>query len=310
MTQTRAAPLYLGLDGGGTQTRWALCDAVGSVLASGAVEAIATLRMTEADAAGSALATLHKLASQLNGAQVAAVVAGMSGIGSGDEPAALVLRDLVAQALGVPPEVVQVSNDMVVAYADAFAPGAGYLIYAGTGSIAAFVDENGQLHRAGGRGGILDDGGSGYWIAREALRHIWRLEDERPGAWQDSPLAVRVFAHLGGSDWALTRAFVYAGHRGAMGELALAVAAAAGEDLVARQILHRAGEELARLARAMVTRFGPRPLALGGRVSLLHPSVMQSLRSHLPPAQELRVASTLAQVAAARLAARASKVNP
>ncbi len=43
-------------------------------------------------------------------------------------------------------------------------------VHAGTGSIAGFVDRTAQFHRAGGRGGILDDGGSGYWITVEALR--------------------------------------------------------------------------------------------------------------------------------------------
>jgi hypothetical protein len=69
---------------------------------------------------------------------------------------------------------ISMRNDVEIAYLDSFAPGEGYLVYAGTGSIAAWIDADGQFHRAGGRGVTLDDGGGGFWIAREAMRHIWR----------------------------------------------------------------------------------------------------------------------------------------
>jgi glucosamine kinase len=125
---------------------------------------------------------------------------------------------------------VTIVTDIEVAYLDVFAPGEGYLVYAGTGSIAAFIDARQQFHRVGGRGGLLDDGGSGFWIAREALRHIWRTEDEQPGSWRKSAMAREVLEHVGGSDWTHTRQFIYGVERGEMGKLALAVAAAAGTD--------------------------------------------------------------------------------
>ena len=40
----------------------------------------------------------------------------------------------------------------------------------------------------------VDDAGGGYWIGREALRRLWRREDEQPGAWRESALARRLFA--------------------------------------------------------------------------------------------------------------------
>jgi glucosamine kinase len=144
---------------------------------------------------------------------------------------------------------------MEIAYRASFAPGEGYLVYAGTGSIGAFIDAAGQFHRAGGRGVVLDDGGGGFWIAREALRHIWRLEDEMPGAWQASPMARAVFDYVGGADWADSRQFIYGQERGAVGKLALAVAATADQDPAAT-ILRAAGRELARLALALTKRFG------------------------------------------------------
>src|SRR6185503_3419505 len=99
-------------------------------------------------------------------------------------------------------------------YLGVFAPGEGHLVYAGTGSVGAHIGADGTFHRAGGRGFILDDAGSGFWIACQALRHIWREEDSRPRAWEASPMAREILGMLGGSDWAHTREAVYGNDRG------------------------------------------------------------------------------------------------
>jgi N-acetylglucosamine kinase-like BadF-type ATPase len=91
-------------------------------------------------------------------------------------------------------------------------------------------------------------------------------------------MARAVFAQIGGSDWSLSRQFIYGQDRGAIGQLALAVAASADADPVARNILERAGSELARIALALVGRYGARPIALGGRAAHLHPLIAQSMR--------------------------------
>jgi N-acetylglucosamine kinase-like BadF-type ATPase len=150
---------------------------------------------------------------------------------------------------------------------------------------------------------VLDDGGGGFWIAREALRHIWRIEDEAPGAWQDSAMARAVFDQIGGSDWALSRQFIYGQERGAFGQLALAVAASADADPAASAILRGAGNELARLALALKGRFGPRPVALSGRAATLHPLIAATMGAALPPDLPLLLAGSEAHLAAARAAA-------
>ncbi len=158
------------------------------------------------------------------------------------------------------------------------------------------------MHRAGGRGVVLDDGGGGFWIAREALRRVWRAEDEGPGRWRESPLAIALFEQVGGSDWGDSRDFIYGRDRGEMGRLALAVARAAGQDPAAREILVEAGRELARLALAMVRRHGPRPVALTGRAAQLHPLIAESMRASLPPDIRLELRESRGHHAAARLA--------
>lgn len=213
------------------------------------------------------------------------------------------LLALLQEQLPVDAHTATLTHDMDIAYRAAFAPGAGYLVYAGTGSISAFIDEQGQAHRAGGRGAVLGDEGGGYWIAREALAHVWRGEDHAPGAWKQSRMAQRLFETMGGSDWDTSRAFVYGQDRGAVGRLAMQVAASAQDDPAAHALLLRAGAALGELAQHMLHRFGPRPVTAGGRALLLSPLLEQGMRAALPAGIALRITPDLeAHLTAARLA--------
>ena len=292
--------LGLGIDAGGTETRWALATVDGAIVASGVVDGLSALQMSS-DAGRAALHATFAGLSQavLAVGQPAHVHAGLTGFG-GD---GALLGQSLATLLALRPSDVTLCNDIEIAYLDSFAPGEGYLVYAGTGSIAAWIDTAGVFHRAGGRGVLLDDGGGGYWIAREALRQIWRREDEAPGSWQQSALAQAVFEQIGGSDWDRSRQFMYGQDRGAIGRLALAVAASAELDTLALDILQRAGQELARLALALTARHGPRPVVLAGRAAQLHPAIAAAMRAALPDSLMMEQKMARSHEAAARLAA-------
>jgi glucosamine kinase len=305
MIQPASSPtleLGLGIDAGGTQTRWALAAPDGAILAEGRVEGLSALLMGSPHGRETVRATFAELAtSVLPHGMPTKVQAGLTGFGGDSE----LLQRWLAELLHVEPAGVRFCSDMEIAYRASFAPGEGYLVYAGTGSIGAFIDADGQFHRAGGRGVVLDDGGGGFWIAREALRHIWRLEDECPGAWRSSTMAQAVFDYVGGDDWACSRQFIYGQERGAVGKLALAVAATADQDPAASAILRNAGGELARLAQALISRFGPRPVAVSGRAAELHPSIVAAMRELLPAGLEFSQTSGGAHYAAARMALEA-----
>ena len=295
------APLGLGIDAGGTQTRWALASPAGEIVAEGQVAGLSAVQMGTRSGQQALREGFAELAAQvLEVGRPGAVRAGLTGFGG----TSVELCDLIGTPVGVPARRVALSTDLEVAYLDVFAPGEGYLIYAGTGSIGGFLGEDGAFERVGGRGGLLDDGGSGYWIAREALRLIWRAEDESPGVWQGSALAREVLEHVGGSDWAHTRRFLYGVDRGEMGRLALAVAAAAASDGAALRLLEQAGDELGRLARILVQRFGARPVALAGRVFQLHPVIEQACRAQIPSGIAVHTRISCGHHAAARIAAR------
>ncbi len=314
MTDANAEPLGLGIDAGGTQTRWALAAPSGEVVASGHVDGLTALSFGSASGRENMKKTLGELgAAVLAVGQPAGIVAGMTGFDDGPEREEL--SALIAAPFDLAGDAVLLGGDVQVAYWGVFAPGEGYLVYSGTGSIAVFVDAEGQHHRVGGLGGILDDAGSGFWIAIQALRHVWRQEDAEPGSAAHTPLGRLLFAKVGGADWPSSRNFVYAGgfeaNRGKIGRLALAVAAAAeAGDSTAIRILAEAGAELARLAKVLVARFGIRPVALAGRVLELHPMIRETVKTALPPDVPLEARSSEAHVAAAWLAARRAAGRP
>jgi N-acetylglucosamine kinase-like BadF-type ATPase len=298
-SSSAATELGLGIDAGGTQTRWALAAPDGRIVAEGTVAGLSALQMGSPHGRETVRATFAELAaSVLPHGVPTRVQAGLTGFGGEGE----LLQRWLAELLHMQASGIHFCSDMEIAYRASFAPGEGYLVYAGTGSIGAFIDAGGTFHRAGGRGVVLDDGGGGFWIAKEALRHIWRLEDESPGAWRSSTMAQAVFDYVGGDDWAFSRQFIYGQERGAVGKLALAVAATADQDPAAAAILRNAGAELARLARALISRFGPRPVAVSGRAAELHPSIVAAMRELLPAGLAFSQTSGGAHYAAARMA--------
>ena len=296
----------LGLDAGGSRTRWALANAQGQTLAQGEVAGMSGLQM-QSDAGRAALQeTLGSLAQALQATGPVAdlgLYGGFTGLGGPAEEAAM--RSLLHAHLPLARQRITLTHDMDIAYRAAYAPGEGYLVYAGTGSIAAFIDAQGHTLRAGGRGPALGDEGAGYWIAREALAWVWHQEDRRPGAYHDSPMAQRLLAAVGGTDWQHSRSFMYGSDRGRIGALALVVAASSHEDVFAHALLLRAGAALAELALHLISRCGPRPVTAAGRALLLSPLIEQGMRAALPPEVALQVRPDLqAHVTAARLAVR------
>jgi len=91
-----------------------------------------------------------------------------------------------------------------------------------------------------------------------------------------------------------------------VGVLAVAVAQTADRDPVSREILRMAGNELARMARVMIERFGPRPVALTGRAAEMHPHIAATMRELVPAGTQLALRPCRGHHAAAHLAMRAA----
>ncbi len=298
-----AKSCFLGLDAGGTQTRWALATSTGELICEGATDGFSAARMMAEDGNGVVHARLKSVAEMvlrsLHHHRLSGVHAGVTGIGA-DAPR---LVAMMSRLFDLAPHRVSVTSDAELAYRTVLAPGEGYLVYAGTGSIAAFIDAAGALHRAGGRGVMLDDAGGGYWIAREALRRVWRREDEQPGVWRDSPMARALFVAVGGDSSIFSARFLMDKERGEIGMLARVVAEHADDDALALEILRDAGVELARLANAMLQRYGERRVVVAGRASQLHSLIESSMRQAMAVDATVAFRQVQAHIAAARLAA-------
>ncbi len=272
--------VHIGLDVGGTASRWVACDPAGAVLARGRVGGATAHVFNPAERAR--LATVFdQVASALadNGLKPTTLCGGLTGFGAA---AADEIAGLAQQALGLPRDAILLMDDIILAFAAHFQPGGGHLISAGTGSIGIHVGATGEVVRVGGRGILIDDAGSGSWIALRALDRLYRTLDHTGSFADQQVMADQIFALVGGSSWHDVRQYVYAGDRGRIGTLAVGVAKAAElGDETALAILHEAGVELALLAQAMQARAEEQPVAVIGGVLTLHPAIFEALTEQL-----------------------------
>jgi N-acetylglucosamine kinase-like BadF-type ATPase len=286
--------IALGLDCGASSSRWMLTDGGGATIAQGTAGPITGHAFTP-ESRAAALAALSAFAAQVAAvATPSRVVAGITGLEAGSEVAVLYARHL-ADAFGT--AAVTVLNDMDIAYLAAFAPGEGILVYAGTGSVGYHVAADRSVTRIGGHGYLIDDAGGGFWIGRQALRHVLRARDARaaPGALD------RAVAAMAGDSWDAVRAHVYGGGRAAVAALVPAVVAAADGDPAAAAILRAAGHELARLAQVLIAHVGALPVVLSGGAATCSPLILDAVRAQLP-GSDVSISTAEPMAAAARLA--------
>ena len=294
--------LYLGIDMGGTASRWVALDAAGKIAARGTEDG-ATGLIFDAAALAAFTGALECIRDALPG-PVARTHLGITGAGFQQHPQ---VESQVSAIFGLERSQFSYSNDVVLAWHSAFAGSArGHLVSAGTGSIGITMLGSGEPVVVGGRGNLVDDGGSGSWIALRALDRLYRLIDDYGYPKGAESLAHEIFGLMGGADQDSLRAAIYGKGRGQIGRLAIAVAkAAVDNDGLALEIISRAGDELARLAKSLILRAGPAPIAFIGGVISLHPLIRQRIEANLDGA-ELSFPQTDAPLTAAQMARAAA----
>lgn len=264
--------VYLGIDGGGTQTRCLVADQDGNILGQGLAGPSNCLAVGTGAAAAAVMAAAERALEEAGRSMgdVAAVCIGLAGAGRPKEQAE------VAAALSFPPAArVQVVSDARIALAGALGGQPGVIVIAGTGSIAFGLSSRGETLRAGGWGWLLGDEGSGLDLGRSALKAALAAHD---GTGPETVLRERVCAAWGltSPDEAVPRIYAdVAAARGLMASLAPLVSEAADEgDAVALEILSAAGRSLARLAAAVLRRLdvpGAPVAAVGGVLTNCRP---------------------------------------
>lgn len=241
---------FLGVDGGGTKTRFLLIDETGKVLAThldgpAYYLEIGLDRLREMLARG--------IGETLRQAQVREAELGYAFLGLpayGEDSGLLPALD-AAPLDALPHRRYRCGNDMVCGWAGALAGADGINIVAGTGSIA-YGEFAGRSARAGGWGELFSDEGSSYWLAREGLRLFSRMSD---GRMSRGPLYEHVRRHFAlQSDLDLCAA-VYGkdiAQRSQFAQLSKLVAAAAAQgDRAALGLLEAAAHELAEMIDAV-----------------------------------------------------------
>lgn len=246
--------LFLGVDGGGTKTRFAL-------MADGSLVADATLGTTyhpdvglEGVRAVLAQGVAEVLArAGVDSTQISHAFFGLPAYGE-DSEVTPTLDTMPTPILGH--DRYAVDNDMVCGWAGSLGAADGINIVAGTGSIG-YGQRGDRSARAGGWGEAFSDEGSAYWIAMQGLNAYSRMSD---GRLPKGPLHALINEKLGlGNDLDLC-AHVYGANAKTRGELAqfsplVSKAAAMGDD-AARAIFQRAGQELAQIADALRRKLG------------------------------------------------------
>ena len=176
------------------------------------------------------------------------------------------VRRILAESIGGDIDVV---GDMIIALEAAFGAGSGVVVIAGTGSIAYGRDPKGKTARAGGWGFAISDEGSGHWIGRSAVSAAIRASDEPDGP-EGTALLDGVLKSWG---LASRERLVMAANATPSPDFAAlmpgVLSAADAGDLLARNVLTRAGVELAGLAVTVLCRLfpaGAAPVAMSGGV--------------------------------------------
>ncbi len=169
--------MYLGVDGGGSKTAFALIDRGGSVVAeyetSGSYYLDIGLPSLK-DLIDSGISTVVDNA----GAEVDDIEYAFIGLPAYGEDSRMIAELDSVPDRTLRPGTYTCDNDMVCAWAGSLGGGDGINLIAGTGSIG-FGRYEGRTARCGGWGELFGDEGSAFWIARKGLQLFSRMSDGR-----------------------------------------------------------------------------------------------------------------------------------
>ena len=273
---------FFGIDGGGTNSRLALTDREGRVLAGVRSGSTNIYSVTKAEAFGNVTELLDsalKIAG-LKREDLAAGCIGSAGLGRRDEQA--LFREFFDDFLG-PDFPVRICGDGEILLCGGLSRLEGYCLIAGTGAMALGRSASGGIVRSGGHGYMLGDEGSAAWIGKTAVARILRSLEGR-----DFPTNMQA-SILKAAGLARPDDFIrYVHHdadKAAVATLAPAVtdAARAGDPL-ALDILHTGAAELALLVKSVLTRSPEilrRELVIAGGVTEHNEIVVDRLKEIL-----------------------------
>lgn len=277
-------PLYLGIDAGGTKTDCALSNGA-ELLGQATGESCKLARVGKEKARANLQSVIERVcqAARALPGDVQYVCIGMAGASLPE--AVTWAQDTVREIM--PSATIYVAGDHIIAHRAAFGTSHGVLVISGTGSIAFGRNAAGETARAGGWGPNVSDEGSAFWLGREAVVSALHSYDSGTNdgmltlianQWKIAPEEVVRLANAAEPKFA---------------ELSPPVAAAAERgDVVAADIVNRAGKSLAALGTAVIKRLwlqgGVVPIGLAGGVlqgsALVRSAFREAMRAAYPQA--------------------------
>jgi len=175
----------LAVDGGGTKTLAVITDRKGSILGEGKAGA-SNYQVTGKEMAIKALtASIQEALANVTARTGEMIhfektVFALAGIDTSiDEIEVREIVEKTIKQIGLATERLLVENDCLSALLGATQNKAGALLISGTGSIVFAHDGRGNFFRTGGWGYRVGDEGSGYWIGKEAIRSVLKMNDGR-----------------------------------------------------------------------------------------------------------------------------------
>lgn len=273
----------IGVDGGGTKTAALVSDLRGNLLGYGTsgpsnyhIVGIDNTKKSIREAVIKAIKS-----SRLATAKALVACYGLAGL---DSPRDFQIVRPHIEGLGLADKVI-LAHDSHIALMGATAGRPGVIIIAGTGSVAAGINERGRYIRSGGWGPVIGDEGSAYFIGREGIVAALRYYDGRGPETRllealKKAFSIETVEDIIGIVYGKTIAF------SKIASLAPIVSELANEgDKVAIEILKRAGGELATLAIAIIKRLGFEdkafPLAIIGGAFKAGPILLDTFRSEV-----------------------------
>jgi N-acetylglucosamine kinase-like BadF-type ATPase len=302
--------LVLAIDGGGTSTTACLAGRVDALDAkilgqsatdqsNPAVVGFERCRDNVLRAAELALAAADKPTDE----RLRRIAIGLAGLEATDFQHAL--RESVAARLSAKHIDVLTDIELLLLASSGDRPTVG--VISGTGSVAVGRSLDGTTARAGGRGFLTGDAGSGFWLGQQGFTAAIRALDHVA---PETQLVQRIGNVIGSNDPATWTNFVYSSERDPRSVVAsfapIVLAAAQDQDNVASDIVDQAGSELATfvlgVSRQLAVQDGSYDLILAGGVLVHETLVRQALDKHLNaaglrPAEQLIVEDPAVDVA-------------
>lgn len=228
---------HIGIDAGGTKTTAAAYDNEGNLLYQ-ATTGFGNVTVDFEKGMENIKQAIDEIIAK-QGNEISKIVLGCAGIETGDKKAKA--REALEQKYG---NIIEVTNDAVLALYAALKGQDGILIIAGTGSIG-YLKRGNDVYRFGGWGHLINDDGSGYSIVMKAIRYIAYSFDTNNS---DTALKRAIFAKLNISELRELIQFTYASSKGEIASLVPVIEQVANEgDMQAQSIFSWAGERLAYL---------------------------------------------------------------